>query len=79
MKALGPGYLTDCLEAAVERRVKAEAWQIYHADCLRMICTALGAKNLPRFRDLLHPAPADPRPGLEIAEEWLSRHGLTEA
>jgi len=79
LQALGPSYLTDLIAAAAERRLKAEAWQNYHADCLRLICTALGATNLPRFRDLMHPAPADPRPGLEIAEDWLARHGCTAA
>ena len=78
MRALGPRYLTDCLVSAIERRIKTEAFRNYRADCLRLICTALGAKNLPRFRDILHPTPADSRPGLEIAEDWLSRHGFTE-
>ena len=75
---MGPRYLTECLAASVERRVMAEAYRAYHADCLRLICMALGARRLPRFQDLVYPAPKDLRTGLEIAEAWLRGHGLKD-
>lgn len=73
---MGLPYLTECLSWAIEERAREDAYRYYHTDLLRAICQSLGAKNIQRFYDLMHPAPIDNRDGMEIATEWLNSRGF---
>ena len=73
---LGPGYLLDSLQAAVEERLRRESWQCYAGDVLRLIALSLGCTGLRSYREILYPAPADTRTAEEIAEDVVTRLGL---
>ena len=71
---MGPGYIADSIQAAAEKRARAESWQCYAGDLLRLLATAWGAENVTRYRDILHPV--DTRTAEEIAEDFVRRKGL---
>lgn len=73
---MGPGYIADSIQAAAEKRARAESWQCHASDLLRLLATAWGAENVTRYRDILHPKPEDTRTAEEIAEDFVRRKGL---
>lgn len=76
---LGPGYIADSLQSAVEARARDEGWRCYAGDLLRLIALSLGCTNISRYYDIIHPAPEDDRTAEEIAAEVVQRLGLKTA
>ena len=66
--------------ARYEQEQKAEAWQIYIAEGIRLTGanTAVfgGSYIQPKWGELLHPAPAEKRTCAEITAEIVARCGL---
>lgn len=46
------------------------------SDMLRAVAVGLGAKNVTRYYDILHPAPVDNRSANEIIADITARAGL---
>ena len=46
------------------------------SDLIRAISMSLGAKNVSRFYDIIHPAPVDYRNPREIVAEIVEKAGL---
>lgn len=73
---LGIPYLTGCLAAALDARLKEEAYRVYVTDCLYYVAEAWGTRMKCRYYEILHPQPEDKRTGKEIALDRLDRFGI---
>lgn len=76
MDALGIDYLIEHCVAAISRRNRREAYEVYVADCLRLSAMGMVAKSITRLYDILHPAPVDNRSADEIVADITARAGL---
>lgn len=73
---LGVPYMTDCITDAALSRAKDDAYRVYLTDCIYSLCASWGNPPKRRYYDILHPAPTDGRPAMEIAIERLQRGGI---
>ena len=73
---LGSGYVIEHSVAAISRKNRREAFEVYVADCLRLSAMGMVAKGVTRFYDILHPAPVDDRDPKEIVAEITAKAGL---
>lgn len=72
----GHDYVIDYCVGSINAKNKAEAYQVYIADCLKGIARSVGCKISRRFYDVLHPAPVDNRPVKEQVESIAARAGI---
>ena len=73
---MGSGYVIEHAASAALTRDRVESFMVYVTDCLRATIMGLGAKNVKRWADIIHPPKTDNRSAQDIAADVTARLGL---
>lgn len=75
---IGSIYVIEHCMASLDQKYKQEAYQIYVTDIARAVCMSLGAKNVKRYYELIHPPKEETRNAQDIVAEISQKAGLKE-
>lgn len=73
---IGKTHIIDNVIAYKKSKDKEEIYKTYITDCLQYVVQKLGAKNVKRWYDVIHPAKKDSRTPQEIANEIILKSGI---
>ena len=73
---MGTSYVVDYCVMDINRRRERANFDIYVTDVLGGLLSRWCTEKIPRYYDLIHPAPEDKRTGQEIADDIIAKYGL---